>query len=40
MPVQDMSTYEEPKADVPTFYDRYVFPEPPELISDDEHDSM
>ena len=38
--VRKMSSFEESKSDVPSFYDRYIFPQPPELISEDEHNSM
>ena len=31
---------DEPLSEVPSFYDRYIFPEPPDLIAEEEHDSM
>lgn len=35
-----VSTSEEPTSEVPSYYDRFIFPHPPDLVSDEEHDSM
>ena len=38
--VRYFSNTEEPTSEVPSFYDRYIFPEPPDMISEEEHNSM
>lgn len=37
--VKKFSTSEEPVSEVPSYYDRYIFPQPPDLVSSEEHNS-